>query len=155
MKFSSLIFKVFLYLRLFRLCPLTCWQCRRPVFHRNIRYRTDDVARAREFIQGAGPDQTFPFPRPYCPKCFEKLGVEPYRWAAFSCAQRYQILKRFPTSWRHSGACLKSAPDDAYNPKPAGRSEAGCMPFYINWKLDPNEDKVLLSGGRTSPSVRW
>src|SRR5215831_13979895 len=54
------------------LCPLICSNCRRPVFHKNVLFRRDDVERPLKRDLNLG----FFLPRPYCRKCMKELGVE-------------------------------------------------------------------------------
>jgi len=62
-----------------RWCPLLCWNCRKLLLMKNVKYRADDVARAKQLnMVRLRTASQVSLPRPYCPKCVERLGVEPY-----------------------------------------------------------------------------
>ena len=56
---------------------LSCSQCGRLLSHKHAQHRSDDALRVFELLINAKKEVS-PLPRPYCPTCIVKLGLECY-----------------------------------------------------------------------------
>jgi hypothetical protein len=76
MNLSGIARKILCSLGLLTFGSLLCSHCGRPLSRSQTRYTWDDALRAFESLRNS--KQVFPPPRPYCPTCIFKLGLECY-----------------------------------------------------------------------------